>query len=324
MEQFAQWLESISDFNYQLIRIEIIESIAVILLLWLFRWGIVLIIHYRVEDAHHQYWWRKMSAYIVVGLGVILLGQIWIGEMRSFATYLGLLSAGLAIALQGPITDLAGWMLILFRRPFEVGDRIQIGEHAGDVIDIRIFQFAMLEIGNWVEADQSTGRIVDIPNRKIFSEAMANYTQGFEYIWNELPLVITFESDWEKAKAILQDIADEQARDTAHIAAQQVRRASRRFLIKYSKLSPIVYTRVASYGIQLTVRYLSGVRTRRSSEQELWEEILRTFAQHPDINFAYPTQRFYYNSIKGQPQAPAYSPEHETNLIEAEDKLEPE
>jgi len=313
MEQFTQWLQSISDFNFQIIRIEIIQSIAIILFLWLLRWGIVLIVHLSVKDPGHRYWWRKGSAYLAVLLGLILLGRIWIGEMRSFATYLGLLSAGLAIALQGPITDLAGWMLILVRRPFEVGDRIQIGEHAGDVIDIRIFQFAMLEIGNWVEADQSTGRIIDVPNRKIFSEALANYTQGFEYIWNELPIVITFESDWEKAKAILQDIADRYASDTAQIVAQQVQQASRRFLIKYSKLTPIVYTRVVSYGIQLTVRYLSGVRTRRSSEQEMWEEILRTFAHHPDSDLAYPPQRFYYNPAKDQPPVPDDHPEQDAN-----------
>ena len=147
MGQLGELLQKIADINFQVIRIEIIQSIAIVLFLWLVRWGVVLLINYRIKNAHHRYWWRKVSAYIVVGLGVILLGQIWIGEMSSFATYLGLLSAGLAIALQGPITDLVGWMLIIVRRPFEVGDRIQIGEHAGDVIDIRIFQFAMLEIG---------------------------------------------------------------------------------------------------------------------------------------------------------------------------------
>ncbi len=301
MGQIFEWLQNLTELNFQVIRIELIQSVGIVLMLWLLRWGVVLLINYRVKDPNQQYWWRKGSAYITVGLGIILLGRVWIGEMRSFATYLGLLSAGLAIALQGPITDLAGWMLILFRRPFEVGDRIQIGEHAGDVIDIRIFQFAMLEIGNWVDADQSTGRIVDVPNRKIFSEVLANYTQGFEYIWNEMPMVITFESDWEQAKAILQEIADRHAGDVAEQVTRQVQKASRRFLIKYSKLTPIVYTKVVNYGINLTIRYLCNVRRRRTSEQEIWEDVLRAFAQQPNINFAYPTQRFYYNQLDNQP-----------------------
>ena len=64
----------------------------------------------------------------------------------------------LAIALQDPLTNLAGWLFILIRRPFRVGDRIQVGANTGDVVDIRPFRFLMLEVGNWVHADQGTGR----------------------------------------------------------------------------------------------------------------------------------------------------------------------
>jgi small-conductance mechanosensitive channel len=81
------------------------------------------------------------------------------GSGGSVVTYLGLVSAALVIALQDPITNFVGWVFIISRRPFEIEDRIQIGEDAGDVIDIRFFQFSLNEIGNWVDADQSTGRI---------------------------------------------------------------------------------------------------------------------------------------------------------------------
>ena len=80
--------------------------------------------------------------------------------------------------------------------------------HAGDVIDIRLFQFSINEIGNWVDADQSTGRIIHIPNGIVFTEPQANYTAGFQYIWNEIPVLVTFESDWKKAKQILTDIVN--------------------------------------------------------------------------------------------------------------------
>src|SRR5207247_865051 len=92
---------------------------------------------------------------------------------------------------------------ILWRRPFEVGDRVQIGPHAGDVIDLGLFQFTLNEIGAWVNADQSTGRIIHVPNGKVFTDPVANYNKGFRYIWNEVPVVVTFESDWRKAKQIL-------------------------------------------------------------------------------------------------------------------------
>ena len=94
----------------------------------------------------------------------------------------------------------------MWKRPFEVGDRIQIGDQKGDVIDQRIFMFTVLEIGNWVDADQSTGRVIHIPNGKIFLETLASYTKGFEYIWNEIPVQVTFESDWRKAKNILESL----------------------------------------------------------------------------------------------------------------------
>ena len=103
---------------------------------------------------------------------------------------------------------MVGWCFILIRQPFKVGDRIQIGKVAGDVIDIRFFNFQLNEIGNWVDADQSTGRIIHIPNGIVFTEPQANYTAGFQYIWNEIPVLVTFESDWKKAKQLLTDIVN--------------------------------------------------------------------------------------------------------------------
>ncbi|MDH3673871.1 MAG: mechanosensitive ion channel family protein, partial [Anaerolineae bacterium] len=97
---------------------------------------------------------------------------------------------------------------------------------------------------------------------------------------------------------ILENIA---SRDAAHLspdAAERVRRAARRFLIYYPKLTPIVYTRVETSGVLLTLRYLCEPRRRRSTEQAIWEDILKAFAQHPDIEFAYPTQRFFQRSVE--------------------------
>ena len=69
------------------------------------------------------------------------------------------------------------------------------------MIDQRAFQFTLLEIGNWVDADQTTGRVVHVPNGKIFTEPLVNYNQGLEYIWNEVSVTVTFESNWRKAKS---------------------------------------------------------------------------------------------------------------------------
>lgn len=212
--------------------------------------------------------------------------------MGTLATYLGLLSAGLAVALKDPITNIAGWVFIIWRRPFEVGDRIQIGDHAGDVIDQRIFQLTLLEIRNWVDADQSTGRIIHIPNGKIFTQEQANYTKAFSYIWDEIPVMVTFESNWRKAKEALQEIADAQD-DLQEAARERIREASQKYLIYYNKLTPRVYTSVRDSGVLLTIRYLCEPRGRRARQESMWEAILDRFNAAPDIDLSYPTQRFY-------------------------------
>jgi small-conductance mechanosensitive channel len=99
---------------------------------------------------------------VTFALFFLLVGRVWLKEFESVTTFLGIVSAGLAIAMKDPLVNVAGWLFILWRHPFKVGDRIQIGVHAGDVIEISIFQFTIMEIGNWVHADQRTGRIVHI------------------------------------------------------------------------------------------------------------------------------------------------------------------
>jgi small-conductance mechanosensitive channel len=206
----------------------------------------------------------------------------------------------LAIAFKDLLVNLAGWVFIMIRKPLSVGDRVQIGEITGDVIDIRIFQFSVIEIGNWVDADQSTGRIVHIPNGMVFNKWQANYTAGFEFIWNEIPVLLTFESDWQKAKQILSDAVNKHAMHLSKEAELQIKKAAEKFLIFYTKLTPIVYTSVRDSGVLLTMRYLCHVRRRRSTEELIWEEILEQFAKYDNIDFAYPTTRFYNNANEGK------------------------
>jgi small-conductance mechanosensitive channel len=230
---------------------------------------------------------------LVTSLAILLIAIVWLQALRQIGAFLGLLTAGLAIALKDPLTNIAGWLFIVIRKPFSVGDRIQIGDHSGDVIDIRLFQFTLLEIGNWVDADQSTGRVIHLPNSKVFLEAQANYTTGFLYIWNEIPVLITFESDWILAKSILLDLIKEHAAHLSDSAKDKLQEATKKYLITYRHLTPIVYTSVKDSGVLLTMRYLCDPRKRRSSEHEIWEGVLNEFARNKSIDFAYPTQRFY-------------------------------
>jgi small-conductance mechanosensitive channel len=273
---------------------------VLILAIWVIRQIALRIAYKRIDEIRGRYQWRKMSGYIAVFFAVLLIGRIWIQGLQTLMTFMGIMSAGLVLALKDPIVNLAGWIFIVWRRPFESGDRIQIGESTGDVVDIRVFQFSLIEVGNWVNADQSTGRIIHVPNGMLFTKALANYSAGLEYIWNEIPVLVTFESDWEKAKKILFEVGTKNAEHLANAARKQLNRMKGRFLIHYEKLTPTVYTAVKGSGVMLTIRYMCDPRRRRGSEEEIWEDILRRFAEHEDISFAYSTQRIFSGYFDGR------------------------
>ena len=266
-------------------------TLILVLILWMIRRGILSLVSLRIDDRKNRYNWRKITGYVFFLLALMAVIPLWIGNESGITTYLGLVTAGIAISLKDPLTNLAGWLFILLRHPFRVGNRIQIGDHAGDVIDIRVFQFSLLEIGNWVNADQSTGRIIHIPNGAVFTLPLSNYSQGFNYIWNEIPVNITFESDWKKAKALLQEIAEKNSiyPDPSEKSKKAI---EEEYLIFYTHLTPTVYTNITTRGIELTIRYLCVPQQRRASSQAIWEDVLLAFQNQKGISFAYPTYRY--------------------------------
>lgn len=292
---FSQ-LDSVIYFN-------ILKSIIIILFLWIIKKIFTRIIHRNVKNAKTTYQWSKTFSYIIALLGFLLIGRIWFKGAGSILTIIGLFSAGIAIALKDVFVNLAGFIFIMWRQPLEVGHRIQIGKVAGDVVDIRPFQFTILEIGNWVDADQSTGRMIHIPNGKVFTEHLANYHFGFEYIWHEIPVLLTFESNWQKAREILNKIAFDYRKNIPEKVEKQIKAAARKYLIIYKNLTPIVYLDVKDCGVLLTIRFLVEPRQRRSIEENFWEKILTEFGKNDDIDFAYPTTRIYSNYIEGKKDA---------------------
>lgn len=308
--QPARWIELLGRPELGgpgLVRNVVLSIVAVVVVVVLRRLLLRFVLQ-RVDDVRARYRWSKVSSYVAFTLAFVFIVAVWLEGVGNLGTFLGLLTAGLAIALRDPVTDLAGWVFIKWRQPFDLGDRIQIGDFAGDVVDIRIFQFSLLEIGNWVAADQSTGRIIHVPNALVFREPLANYTAQFEYLWNEAPILVTFESDWRKAKRLIQEIATAQAGDVAEEARLAMRRASRRVLINYATLTPAVYTSVQESGVCLTLRYLCRPRQRRGTSQSIWEAVLDAFAAEDDIELAYPTRRLFVNPLEGKAGARAPLP----------------
>ncbi len=294
-----QWIQSITGISIAT-QNKIFSSAIIILVLLVLRTILLKIVFKQTTNAHTRYVWRKTSSYVAVILAIFVGGRVWIAAFASIGTFLGLLSAGIAIALKDLLVNIAGWLYIISFRPFVVGDRIQIGDNSGDVIDISVFGSTLLEIRKWVDADQSTGRILVIPNGQLLTLSLANYTKGLPYIWNEIPILITFESDWKKAKKMFLEILVKHAKPISKYADLRLDEASKKFMISYKKLTPIIYTTVKNSGVLLTMRFLCEPKSRRSVEMEIWEDILDQLSKCDDIDLAYPTQRFYNNAIGGK------------------------
>lgn len=270
---------------------KIIISLIILFLVWFVRLIILHLVWKSTSNLKTRYLWKRIFSFLAPASIIILIGMVWANAFHHVGTFLGLVSAGIAIALKDLLENMAGWLFILIRKPFKVGDRVEIGENKGDVIDIRLFQFTILEVGNRIDAEQSTGRIIHIPNHKVFTMPQANYDQGFHYIWNEVDVRITFDSDWRKAKETILKILNDYGADVVKAAEEGLTEASKMYYVHYQHFSPIVYLSLVDSGIKLTGRYLCEPRKIRSTESSIWEDILTTFESYEDIRWAYPTKR---------------------------------
>ena len=276
------------------IQIQIFKSLLIIIIMAVIYRFVVSFLYKFIKNTKVYYRSKKLILYIIVASTIIVIGRMWFSGIQSLTTFLGLFTAGLAIAMKDPILNVAGWAYIVWKRPFRVGDRIEVSGVTGDVIDIELFEFAMMETNNWVDADQSTGRIVYIPNSLIFNEPTFNFSTGIPFIWNEIPIYITHESNWGKAKKLLEDIAKTYGESISLKAEESIKEASKKYMLFNAKLEPTVYTSIDSErSITLTIRYMCSYRKRRDSSEKIFEAVLLEFEKHSDIEFSYPTQRVY-------------------------------
>ena len=276
--------------------LNLVLSAVFVVLIFLLRHVILRALVSRLPDDELAYRTRKLSFYIAAGLALLILGWIWTRQLGNVGSFLGLLSAGIAIALSDVLKNMAGWVLILVRRPFKVGDRIEVGPNAGDVVDIGVFRFSLMEIRNWVDADQTTGRILHIPNGIVFVEPLANYNEGFPYIWLEVPVTVTFESNWEKVKDMVAEAIGRHAVDPENVIAAAKRD---QYFSLYRNLEPAVYVKAIDFGVTVTGRLLVPPRGRRLTTSRIWQQMLQAIDEAPDVALAYPTTRFFRNDLEG-------------------------
>ncbi len=244
-----------------------------------------------ISEPSARYATNKRIFYISLVSAIVVVALIWAESLGSLTTMLGLLSAGLALALKDPISSLVGWFYITGSRLYHLGDRIEVGGIKGDIVDISMLTTTLVEVGNWVDGEQSTGRLVKIPNYWVFTHGVFNYTQAFPYVWTELSFVVTFESNWQKAAQILERAMTEVVGDLPQRVEHSLKQAQDQLFIHYRNFTPIVYVSVVGSGVKLTGRFLVETRQRRGREAEVTQKVLKRFDEEDDIALAYTTYR---------------------------------
>jgi small-conductance mechanosensitive channel len=247
----------------------------------------------QVPDVNRRHVLRKSVGYVYAVLLLIVAIALFADALTGLGTLLAVVLAGVAIALQDVLKSMVGWLYISGRTGIQMGSRVEVDGVIGDVIDIGVFKTTLLEIGNLVYGRQSTGRLVTVPNSKMISDNVFMSTTYNPFVWQEIRVVVTFESDWERAEQILREIGNEIYTEIEPELAEGFKTLERRYAFKYGTVTPIVYVSIADHGVDLDLRFLIPVRRRRGSVDRTARRILTAFAADPAIELAYPTYRIY-------------------------------
>ena len=244
----------------------------------------------RRRSQRIAFWSRQVIHLLSVAMIVIGIASIWFTDPSRLATAVGLVTAGLAFALQRVITAWAAYLVILRGKTFNIGDRIVMGGVRGDVIDLGFIQTTIMEMGQppsvqssdpavWVQSRQYTGRIVTITNDKIFDTPVYNYTRDFPYIWEEMQIPVTYTTDIKRAEQIMLTAARNVTVSFEEIGEQALAELERRYFVRRSQFEPRVYVHLTDNWIELSVRFVTGEHGIRDLKDTMSREILAGFTE---------------------------------------------
>ncbi|CAN5215559.1 hypothetical protein BH24GEM2_BH24GEM2_00350 [soil metagenome] len=244
-----------------------------------------------VEDPVRRHTVRKWVGYgYIAVLGLVSLG-LFSSALARLGTILALLLAGLAVALQDVLKSVVAWLYISSRSGLRIGDRVEVNGVTGDVIDIGVLKTSLLEVGNLVYGLQSTGRVVTVPNYSMLSSNVFSDTITNPFVWQEIRVVVTFESDWQRADLLLREIIEAHHEQISDELERGFRAMEQRYAFRSGTLTPIVYVSIAAHGVDLTLRFLTHSQRRRASIDRVTRQVLQALEQDPGIEVAYPTYR---------------------------------
>ena len=268
--------------------VKLILTAMLVVALLLLRWGlraVVRLLLRGIDNERTRFWSRQavnIGAAVLLILGVL---SIWFDDPSRLATGIGLITAGLAFALQQVITAVAGYFVILRGDTFNVGDRITMGGVRGDVIGLGFIKTTIMEMGQppalqnaepaqWVRSRQYTGRVVTVSNGKVFDEPVYNFTRDFPYLWEEMTIPITYQADRHAAERILLDAAVRHSVAVSDLPAHALESMRRKYFLRGVDLEPKVYWRLTDNWLELTVRFLTDIYGIRDVKDQIARDVL--------------------------------------------------
>jgi small-conductance mechanosensitive channel len=232
----------------------------------------------RFGRADARYKVRKFVAFSGYLATLLFLAILFEDRLGRLSLFLGIAGAGVAVALQDVLASIAGAFSIGFSKLYAVGDRVQIGDTRGDVIDIGLLRTTLMETGSWVSKDLYSGRLVRIPNSTVLKTSVFNYSQGFRFIWDEIKVVFTIDSDCQLAREMLVRVAAEAVGEYLAEARTSWTIISDNYQSANPPLEPTVTLVVNGGLLEFGVSYVVDYEKRTAMEDKLFTKIVQEVA----------------------------------------------
>jgi small-conductance mechanosensitive channel len=227
----------------------------------------------RFRKADARYRVRKFLVFSGYFTTLIFLAILFEDRLGRLSFALGIAGAGLAVALQDVVASIAGAFAIGFGNLYTVGDRVQVGDTRGDVIDIGLLRTMIMETGNWVAQDRYNGRIARIPNSAVLKGPVFNYSQGFQFVWDEVKVVLSATSDFQFARDKFLRLAKEAIGEYLMEAQASWREISDNYRSANPSLEPTVTLIVNNGSFEFAISYVVGYTKRTLMKDQLFTRI---------------------------------------------------
>ena len=240
----------------------------------------------KIADPQKRYYTSKSLYFFYIILNFLVFWLIWVEDLQSLVVGFGLVAAAFTLTMQDVAKNFVGGLSIFFNRIYRVGDRIEIGSKKGDVIDIDIFYTTIMEIDEWVSADLPTGRLSLIPNGHVLSDITNNYTKDFDFLWDEIRIPVTYDSDWKAARELIISAINLETRMVEDLAAKEISHMARKYFLSGGSMKAEVFVSLTDNWIELTSRYVTPVRQRRMVRSNISNKILEDIENSANIKIA--------------------------------------